>query len=65
MSEEDSEEIKGFEDSEDPRVLCQDQEEQIGVELADEEEIEFLDGLSELASLQSGERPPQELYPTP
>lgn len=60
-----SEEIQEFEDSgsvtellEDPNVQCQEnqlQEEGIGVEIADEEEIDFLDGLSELAFLQSGE----------
>lgn len=47
-----AEEIEEFDDSEGPGVYP---EEDLGVEVADEEEIKFLDGLSELASLQSGE----------
>lgn len=46
--------IEEFEDSEDPGVLWQDQGEDISVELVDEDEFSFLDGLSELATLQSG-----------
>lgn len=42
-------EIEEFEDSEGPGVYPEE------VEVADEEEIKFLDGLSELATLESGE----------
>ena len=46
-------EIQEFEDSEDEhseeQVCCN------GVEIVDGQELDFLDGLSELASLQSGE----------
>jgi hypothetical protein len=52
MSGAPADEIEEFEDSEEPGVHP---DESLGVAEADEEEIKFLDGLSELASLQSGE----------
>lgn len=51
MSEDDNF-IEEFEDFEDPGTVCHDQA--LGEEVVDEEEFSFLDGLSELASLQSG-----------
>ena len=50
-----SDEIEEFEDSEERGVLWQDQEEadDTGLDL-EEDELQFLDAISELATLQSG-----------
>lgn len=54
IEEFEDDDIEEFEDSEDPGVLGDSDELGIGVELVDKDEFDFLDGVSELATLQSG-----------
>lgn len=49
-----SEDIEEFEDSEDPGLFCNGEQQGMGVEIVEEGEFDFLDEVSELAALQSG-----------